>query len=201
MAMGSRIRPAILARLAGSALVFGAVACEGPPRAEAALTPFEQLRADSAAGDSAAFATLSQPLIDFLDVREALATIPEGEPGCFILPPRHEHELRRRVRLRVDDRATAVLYVVADDSSGSIGRVEYIRRFSGRGQRGLIWDAERDRTTSTWWTETSWGLSRRVERGEIPRGGPVPRALRALGRQLLLLPCEPETDSAAVTPP
>jgi hypothetical protein len=201
MAMDSRIRPALLARFACLALGLGALACEGPPRAEAALTPFEQLRADSAAGDSAAFATLPQPLLDFLDVREALATIPENEMGCFMLPARHEHELRRRVRLRFDDRASAVLYVVADDSSGSIGRVEYIRRLSGRGQRGLIWDAERDRTTSTWWTETAWGLSRRAERGEIPRGGPVPRALRALGRQLLLLPCAPESDSAAATPP
>lgn len=199
--MDPRIRPAILARLACVALVLATMACEGPPRAEAAPTPFEQLVADSAAGDSAAFAALPQPLSDFLDVREALATIPTDTPGCFILPARHEHELRRRVRLRFDDQASAVLYVVADDSSGSIGRVEYIRRLSGRGQRGLIWDAERDRTTSTWWTETAWGLSRRVERGEIPRGGPVPRALRGLGRQLLLLPCEPEPDSAAVTPP
>lgn len=199
--MDSRIRPAILAPLLRAALVFAAMGCEGLPRAEAALTAFEQMVADSAAGDSAAFATLPYPLIIFLDVREALATIPENEPGCFILPARHEHELRRRVRLRFDDSASAVVYVVADDSSGSIGRVEYIRRLSGRGQRGLIWDAERDRTTSTWWTETTWGLSRRVERGEIPRGGPVPRALRALGRQLLLLPCEPELDSAAVTPP
>lgn len=184
-----------------AAFVLAAMGCEGLPRAEAALTPFEQLVADSAAGDSAAFATLPQPLSSFLDVRQALATIPENQPGCFVLPARHEHELRRRVRLRFDDGASAVLYVVAEDSSGSIGRVEYIRRLSGLGQRGLIWDAERDRTTSTWWTETTWGLSRRVERGEIPRGGPVPRALRALGRQLMLLPCELEPDSAAVTPP
>jgi hypothetical protein len=159
------------------------------------------MAADSAGGDSAAFATLPQPLIDFLDVREALATIPTDPPSCAILPARHAHELRRRVRLSFDDRASAVLYVVADDSTGSIGRVEYIRRLSGRGQRGLIWDAERDRTTSTWWTETNWGLSRRAERGDIPRGGPVPRALRALGRQLLLMPCAPASDSTAVTPP
>lgn len=196
MAMDSRIRPAVLA-----ALVLVAVACEGPSRAEAALTPFEQLVADSAAGDSAAFAALPEPLIAFLDVRDALATIPADQPGCAILPARREHELRRRIRIRFNERASAVLYVVADDESGSIGRVEYIRRVPGSGQRGLIWDAERDRTTSTWWTETTWGLSRRVERGEIPRGGPVPRALRGLGRQLLLLPCETESDSTAVTAP
>jgi hypothetical protein len=94
-----------------------------------------------------------------------------------------------------------VLYVVADDSSGRIERVEFIRRVPGRGQRGIIWDGERDRTTSTWWNETAWGLSRRVERGEIPRGGPVPRAVRSLGRQLLLMPCESEPDTTAATAP
>lgn len=196
MAMDTRVRPAVLA-----ALLLAAVACAGPPPAEAALTPFEQLVADSAAGDSAAFATLPESLTEFLDVREALAAIADDQPGCAILPSRREYELRRRVRLRFADRGSAVLYVVADEASGSIGRVEYIRRVLGKGQRGLIWDAERDRTTSTWWNETSWGLSRRVERGEIPRGGPVPRALRGLGRQLLLLPCETEPDTTAVTPP
>lgn len=194
--MDSRTRSAVLV-----ALVWAAVACEGPPRAEAALTPFEQLAADSASGDSAAFASLPEPLLEFLDVREAIAAMPEGETKCAILPARRDQELRRRLRFRFADQTSAVLYVVADDASGSIGRVEYIRRVPGRGQRGLIWDGERDRTTSTWWSETPTGLSRRVERGEVPRGGPVPRALRGLGRQLLLLPCELEPDSTAVTPP
>lgn len=194
--MGARVRSAVLA-----ALVAVVVACEGTPRAEAALTPYEQLAADSASGDSAAFASLPEPLLEFLDVREALAALAEGEAVCTVLPASAEQGLRRRVRFRFADRTAAVLYVVADDVTGSIGRVEYIRRVPGRGQRGLIWDGARDRTTSTWWTETSYGLSRRVERGDIPRGGPLPRALRGLGRQLLLLPCQPEADSAATAPP
>lgn len=194
--MVARIRTATL-----GALLLAAVACEGPARAEAALTPFEQLASDSAAADSAAFATLPEPLLEFLDVREAMAALPDSQPGCRVLPARREHELRRRLRLRFADRSSAVLYVVADDATGSIGRVEYIRRAPGRGQRGLIWDGDRDRTTSTWWNETSWGLSRRVERGEMPRGGPVPRALRGLGRQLLLLPCALETDSTTAIAP
>jgi len=196
--MGDRVRSATLVALA---LVGFAAACDGPPRAEAALTPFEQLASDSSAGDSAAFATLPEPLHDFLDVREALSAPAGTHRGCAVLPARREHELRRRFRFEFDARHTAVLLVVADDITGSVERVEFIRRELGRGQRGLIWDGERDRTTSTWWNETSWGLSRRVERGEIPRGGPVPRAMRGLGRQLLLLPCEPATDSAAVTLP
>ena len=103
------------------------------------------------------------------------------------------------MRFRFADES-AVLYVVADDASGTLGRVEYIRRVPGRGQRGLIWDGERDRTTSTWWKETVNGLSRRVERGEVPRGSPLPRALRGLGRRLLLLPCEQESDSTVIAP-
>lgn len=196
MAMGSRIRTAVL-----TACALAAGACEGLPRAEAALSPVEQLAADSSAGDSAAFATLPEPLLEFLDIRTALATLPRERARCAILPPQRANEERRRLRIRFADQSSALLYAVSDEQSGSIRRVEYIRRVPNQGQRGLIWDGERDRTTSTWWTETSWGLSRRVERGEMPRGGPVPRALRGLGRQLLLLPCEPEPDSTAVTLP
>lgn len=194
--MGPRIRTAVLA---ACALATGA--CQGPPRAEAALSPAEQLAADSAAGDSAAFATLPEPLLEFLDIRTALASLPSEQPGCAILPPQRAREERRRLRIRSDDQSSALLYAVSDEATGSILRVEYIRRTPGQGQRGLIWDGERDRTTSTWWTETSWGLSRRVERGEVPRGGPLPRALRSLGRQLLMLPCEPEPDSTTITLP
>ncbi len=196
--MGHRARSAALA----AAAALGALAaCDGPPRAEAALTPFEQLAVDSAAADSAAFATLPAPLREYLDVREAMATLPTEHVSCAVLPSRREHEVRRRLRFRFENRSSGVLYVVADDITGSVTSVEFIRRIPGRGQRGLIWDGERDRTMSTWWNEASWGLSRRVERGEIPRGGPLPRALRGLGRQLLLLPCEPSADSVAVTPP
>ena len=198
MAMDSRIWPTTVITLA---LCAAMLACQGPPHAEAAVSPFEQLAADSAAGDSAAFAALPEPLRAYLDVREAIATLPELASGCVILPPRTTQELRRRLRFRSAERDTAVLYVVSDAQTGSIGRVEFIRRMPGRGRRGLIWDAQTDRTSSTWWNEMSWGLSRRVERGEIPRGGPVPRALRGLGRQLLLLPCESAPDSTVVTLP
>ncbi|MBA3854075.1 MAG: hypothetical protein C0503_06645 [Gemmatimonas sp.] len=181
------------------AAVLTVAACDGPPAAEAALTPFERVLADSLAGDSAAFAALPPTLHEFLDVRTALgdATLER----CDVMPSRHRHELRRRLRLVFDDSSRVLLYAVADDSTGRLDRVEYIRRIPLRGQRGLIWDGEKDRTTSTWWSETRWGLSRRVERGEIPRGGPVPRALRGLGRQLMLVACAETADSTTTSAP
>lgn len=192
--MGLGVRAAALV-----AAACAVAACEGPPAAEAALTPFERVVADSSAGDSAAFATLPGSLREFLDIRDAMGdAMPDR---CDVMPSRQRHEERRRLRMTFADSSRVLLYAVADDSTGALERVEYIRRIPTKGQRGLIWDGERDRTTSTWWSETRWGLSRRVERGDIPRGGPLPRALRALGRQLLLLPCTAAADSTATSAP
>lgn len=194
MAMGLGVRAAALV-----AAVCAVAACKGPPAAEAALTPFERVVADSSAGDSAAFAALPSALREFLDVRAAMDdSLPDS---CDVMPARQRHEERRRLRMTDADSSRVLLYAVADDSTGVLERVEYIRRIPKQGQRGLIWDGETDRTTSTWWSETRWGLSRRVERGEIPRGGPLPRALRGLGRQLLLLPCTAAADSTATSAP
>lgn len=192
--MGLGVRTATLV-----AAACAVAACQGPPAAEAALTPFERVVADSLAGDSAAFATLPPGVREFLDVRAAMAD--SAPDRCDVMPARQRHEQRRRLRMIFPDSSRVLLYAVADDSTGVLERVEYIRRIPTQGQRGLIWDGERNRTTSTWWSETRWGLSRRVERGEIPRGGPLPRALRGLGRQLLLLPCADETDSTATSAP
>jgi hypothetical protein len=106
------------------------------------------------------------------------------------MEPNRHGELRRRLNLKLEDSASVVLYATADDSSGTLARVEFLKRTPRRGQRGLIWEAERDHTQSMWWTEPERGVRRRVDRGNIPRGGPVPRALRALGRRLITLPCE-----------
>lgn len=207
MALGLRVRAATLIGVGALAL-----ACDGPPAAEAARTPFEQLAADSASGDAAAFAALPPALGPWLDIRpllseDALGALPLAE--CRALEPVDPGRQRRRLRLRLDDSSVVVLYAVAGPiplpsaapSVGRIERVEFIRRTPRQGQRGILWDGERDRTVSTWWNETQWGLSRRVERGELPRGGPVPRAMRALGRQLFLLHCDEAPDGAALTPP
>jgi hypothetical protein len=191
MAMGARVRTAALTVALGA--LVAAVACDGPPEAEAARSPFERLVADSASADSAAFASLPPALDGWLDVREFLtdsarATLPIAQ--CQELEPIDAGLHRRQIRMRMADNTVVVLYAVADRANGALDRVEFIRRTPRNGQRGLVWESARDRTLSTWWNETSWGLSRRVERGEIPRGGPVPRAMRALGRRLFVLPCE-----------
>lgn len=196
--MGLRVRAAAL----GLAVAWG-VACDGPPAAEAARTPFEQLAVDSAAGDSAAFASLPPALEPWLDVRELLTAeeleaLPLAE--CRILESVDDSRQRRRLRLRLADTSVVLLYAVADAQTAKLDRVEFIRRTPRDGQRGILWDGDRDRTISTWWTETPWGLSRRVERGELPRGGPVPRAMRGLGRRLFVMPCEPAERAAPTLP-
>jgi hypothetical protein len=207
MALGLRVRAAAL--VCAGAL---ALACEGPPAAEAARTPLEQLAADSALGDAAAFASLPPSLGPWLDIRplltdEALDTLPLAE--CRALEAVEPDRQRRRLRLRLDDSSVVVLYAVVgpipfaveEPHFGRLERVEFIRRTPRQGQRGILWDGDRDRTVSTWWNETAWGLSRRVERGELPRGGPVPRAMRALGRQLFLMPCAETPDDGALSEP
>lgn len=193
--MGARVRTAALTVALGA--IVAAAACKGPPEAQAALTPFERLVADSANADSAAFAALPPALDGWLDVRELLTepvreTLPLAE--CQEMEPIDAGLYRRRMRIRMADNTFVILYAVADRANGTLDRVEFIRRTPRNGQRGLVWESARDRTLSTWWNETSWGLSRRVERGEIPRGGPVPRAMRALGRQLFILPCNPPSE-------
>lgn len=205
--MAARVRAtAVVAGLVTS--LGGALACEGPRHAEAARTSYEQLVADSASADSAAFATLPPALRGWLDVRGFLdpavrATLPFTE--CAELDSPDAGLQRLRLSLRLPGDTAVVLYAVADRGSGALDRVEFIRRPPRDGQRGVVWDVQRDRTFSSWWHETPRGLSRRAERGEIPRGGPVPRALRALGRQLFTVPCadvppEPVSPRARRTP-
>jgi hypothetical protein len=202
MAMGLRVRAAAVAL--ALACVGAVGACAGPPEAQAARTPFEQLAADSALGDSAALAALPPALASWLDVRglltaEAKSSVALAE--CQQLESPDPSLTRRRYRVRIEPSEALVLYAVADADTGTLERVEFVRRRANEGQRGIVWERERDRTHSTWWRETPWGLSRRVERGEIPRGGPVPRAMRALGRQLLTMPCDGRAaDSAEITP-
>lgn len=202
MAMGLRVRSAAVAL---ALVAIGAMgACAGPPEAQAARTPFEQLAADSALGDSAALAALPPALSTWLDVRGLLTPNAQASleiAECEQLESPDPTLTRRRLRLRLEPAEALVLYAVADADTGTLERVEFVRRRANEGQRGIVWERERDRTLSTWWRETPWGLSRRVERGEIPRGGPVPRAMRALGRQLLTMPCDGRAaDSAEITP-
>lgn len=201
MTVRARLGVAVLVALAVGAPVVAAVLVKRDVvHAHAAPPPWDALVADSAAGDSAAFASLPPGLQALFAVRTLIGTpIPESLPlyECIQLDGRRDDELRRRLQLRLPDSSAAVLFVVAAREEGTLRRVEFLRRLPRQGQRGFVWDQVRDRTTSVWWFEGPRGLSRREERGEIPRGGPVPRALRGLGRQLFAAPC---ADSSANSP-
>lgn len=180
-------------------VVAGIAVYRAVPEAEAAGVPWLALAADSSHGDSTAFASLPSGLRALLDVRDAIRGGLESLPlyECIQMNGDDARALRRRLQMRFADSSAAVLFAVADRRSGTLERVEFLRRTAIVGQRGFIWDRTRDRTTSVWWLESPRGLVRRDERGTLPRGGPVPRALRALGRQLLTVPC---ADSSANSP-
>ena len=185
------------ARRATAAVVLGlTLACErgagelgAGERADAVppAAPVVQL-ADSAAGDSAAFATLPPPLQRDLDVRAVLtpaALRDTARVRCDRLGGGAGGELRHRLRARLGDRTALVVFVRADSATGALRRVEVVRREPGRGQRGFIWNAP-DETTSVEWPA---GRNTAPEAAPLPRGGPAPRALRGIGRRLLALPC------------
>lgn len=178
----------VLAPIAAAVLVAREV-----PTMPASRPSFTTLAADSAAGDDAALAALPEGLRPLFAVRalldeDAARALPLHE--CRELAATAETGVRRQLRLRLPDSSITVVYAVADPEDGALERVEVLRRTPGNGQRGFIWDARRDRTTSVWWFENPRAMRRlREERGTIPRGSPVPRAVRALGRQLFAVPC------------
>ncbi len=187
--MGPRARAAALVLALG---VAGTVACDGPRTAEAAHSPFEQLAIDSSAVDSAAFADLPPRLVQWMGFREYLdpaAMDALSLAVCDELPKGSFGERRRRLQMRLPDTSTVLLYAVANGEFGTLERVELIRRIPRVGQRGFTWTANRDNAQSVWWPEATYTRSRRVERGDIPRAGPIPRTLRAMGRQLYIIPC------------
>jgi len=194
-----RLGAPVIRGLMATCLVAAIVACRDVPKADA-RTPYERLASDSAHADSGAFASLPARLGEVLDVRALLdPTVLQSLPlaDCVDLSAPTPDETRRRLQMRLADSTAIVLYAVGDRTTGMLEHVEFIRRMPGNGQRGFTWDVARDKTTSLWWSEYPRGISRRAERGDMPRGSPVPRTLRALGRQLLTLPC---ADSTSGTP-
>ncbi len=190
---------AIVSLMVAAPVVAALLVQRDLPEAHAASAPFVALAADSASGDSAAFDALPASLRALFSVRSVIGAVATDSLPlyeCIQLPGRDD-EVRRRLQLRLRDSSAAVLYAVADRAAGSLQRVEFLRRIPLQGQRGFIWDHQRDRTTSVWWFEGARGISRREERGDLPRGGPVPRAVRGLARQLFVVPC---ADSSANSP-
>jgi hypothetical protein len=154
------------------------------PRPRAAVTQL----ADSAAGDSAALASLPPRLAAEFGVRDLLtadALRDSTRVSCRHLDAPAEPEERRRLRAVLDDSARVVLFARADRDSATLRRVELVRRRANGIQRGFIWNGETDVVQTLEWPRGA----RAPEVADLPRGGPVPRALRALGRRLLVLPC------------
>lgn len=175
----------------------------GVREADASPTPFARLHADSASADSAAWATVPVGLRGTFALHEILGSVAaESLPlyECIQLPGRRDDEIRRRLQVRFRDSSAAVLFVIADRERGELKRVEFVRRTARAGQRGFIWDGVRDRTTSIWWFEGPRGLSGRDERGDVPRGGAIPRAVRGLGRQLFVAPCASSDTNSPMNP-
>lgn len=176
-----------------------AAACAGgdgdapqPPDRDAAPAPATTaatLLADSASGDSAAFAALPPSLRAPFDVRDLItpaALADTARASCLPQGAPTGPDERRRLRFRRPD-TVGVLFVRADRATGALRRVELVRRpLTGGAQQGFIWDAADDVTR-----EVNWVADRAeaVETGPLPRGGPAPRALRGLGRLLLVAPC------------
>lgn len=204
MSARGRLGVAFLAALVvGTPIAAAWLVARGVREAEASPTPFARLRADSVGADSAAWATLPSGLRAAFALHEILGSAAaESLPlyECIQLPGRRDDEIRRRLQVRFLDSTAAVLFVIADRERGVLKRVEFVQRTPHAGQRGFIWDGVRDRTTSIWWFEGPRGLSRRDERGDVPRGGPIPRAVRGLGRQLLVAPCTASDTNSPMNP-
>ncbi|MBK8248933.1 MAG: hypothetical protein IPK85_16260 [Gemmatimonadetes bacterium] len=64
--------------------------------------------------------------------------------------------------------------------TGGITRVEFVRTRNGV-QRGYTWDADGNVTTGVDWTPDR----SRATSFPVPSGGPVPQALRGLGRRVI----------------
>lgn len=184
------VRFAALAMAANVAAVMGACRGDAPgSMASDSLPPATRQLADSAAGDSAAFAALSPSLAAALDVRRVFA--PEfladtARAYCQPLGATDAPHQRRRIRVRLGD-TLAVLFARADRRTAELQRVELVRRpLDGGLQHGFTWDAQGDETREVDWTAD---VATATESAPIPRGSPAPRAIRALGRLVLAAPC------------
>ncbi len=139
---------------------------------------------DSARADSAAFAALPPGVRTVLDIRAQLQ--PDGaDPGlaCVPLSTTSDGSRRQRVQGRLD--GLGVVVFARASRTGVLSRVEFVRRLPGGGQHGYTWDAAGDATTAMEWPP---GSSEAVSH-PVPKGSPIPRAVRGLGRLVLAWPC------------
>jgi hypothetical protein len=141
--------------------------------------------ADSLRGDSAAFATLPATVLEVLDVRSRI-TPESADPNlvCVPLSRTSDGSKRQRLQGKLGD-GTSLVVFARERTRGALGRVEFVRRLLTGEQRGYTWDMVGDATIATEWKagETS------ATSYPIPRGGPIPRAVRSLGRLVMQWSC------------
>lgn len=158
--------------------------CVALPSVSSAQRPVIPL--DSLRADSAAFATLPPVERSVLDVRDAI-TFASADPNvvCVLLSKTSEGSRRQRLQGKLAD-GTSLVVFARQSASGRLERVEFIRKMTTGEQRGFTWDTAGDLTTANEWKagETS------ATTYPVPRGGPVPRALRGLGRIVMQWSCE-----------
>lgn len=154
------------------------------PNSEASAKPIPST-IDSLRADSAAFAALPEPVREVLDVRSRLQQS-TADPNliCVPLSGTSDGSRRQRVQGRLGDGSSLVVFARVD-RRGRLGRVEFVRRLPSGVQRGYTWDAAGDATVELEWPAGSM----RASSGPVPKGGPIPRAVRALGRLVLTWPC------------
>jgi hypothetical protein len=150
------------------------------PAARTALPPavIVQTSPDSLRADSAAFDALPERLRDVLDVRSRINPA-SADPNvvCVRLSTTSDGSRRQRLQGRLGD-ATSLVVFARVSARGALGRVEFVRRLANGEQRGFTWDAAGDATTGM-----DWAVGSTVSTSyPIPRGSPIPRALRGLGR-------------------
>ena len=147
--------------------------------------------AAEARADSAAAAAIPPGLVDVLTLdpylRDDYLRTTEGA-SCIVQSARGAPEERRRVRAPLPDSALVIVYVrSAADTAPR--RVEVLRRAGSGEQIGVAWTADENDVAVVRWPN---GLARPAEQGRYPRGGPLPRVLRTIGRRVLRLDCTGE---------
>jgi len=154
----------------------------------AAAADSVHVAADSARADSVALASLPPRLAAEFDVGALLTADALRDTlhvRCEPLGTPAAPELRRRLRAVRPDSTRMVLFARAARTGGALHRVELVRRHADGSQRGFIWTAAGDVVQTIEWPATGG----RPEITQLPRGEPTARALRALARRLLALPC------------
>jgi hypothetical protein len=182
----------LLAAVSAIVAILAASGCQADsPRSVISdtLTPAARQLADSAVGDSAAFAALPPTLAAALDVRRVFDPAFLGDSArayCQPLGAADAPHQRRRIRVRLGD-TLVVLFARADRATASLQRVELVRRpLDGGLQHGFTWDVATDEAREVDWVAD---VATATESGQIPRSSPAPRAIRAIGRLVLAAPC------------